>query len=248
MEQETSRRSRKAPAADPWVRRLLVAVLVMLVFVLTAVIYVVYTGVLTGQAPRTLAEKEIATLDRSFKATPNDPTVVAQYMRALIEVERYSKATSVMNAYRAAESTASAVVSIEEARLLDATGDSEGALGVAERALTEAQAEKQATIDKQAAMGITSPFSSEEIVDAWLLRAQILEGLDRVDEAIAALDGALEELPTMADVLAWRGDLESSVGDTAAARADYEKALSMIPDFQQALEGLSALERGGSDE
>ena len=243
MDQETSRRT-SASATDPWVSRLLIAVLVTLVFVLTAVVYMVYTGVLTGQAPRTLAEKQIATLDRSFKANPGDPQVVADYMRALVSVERYTKARSVLNTYRSGEASSAAVVTIEEARLLAAQGDDTGALEVADTALDQARAEKEAKIKEFASKGINAPFSSDEIVSALIMKAQVLETLGRPAEAIGALDAALEELPTMADVLVWRGELHASAGDTASARADFEKALDMIPDFEPALDGLNGLEGG----
>ncbi|MDZ4655853.1 MAG: tetratricopeptide repeat protein [Coriobacteriia bacterium] len=248
MEQEPSRRSTGVSATDPWVGRLVVVVLVALVLVLTAVAYVVYTSVVVGRAPRTITEKQIATLDAAFKATPNDPQVVADYMRELIIAERYSKARSVMNTYRAGETADAAIVSIEEARLLQATGDSEEALDVADRAFDEAKAEKQAKIDAQAKKGISAPFSSTAIVEATLMKAEILQSLDRIEDAVEAIEVALEELPTMADVLVWRGDLEASLGRTDDARADYEKALTMIPDYQPALDGLSALEKGGADE
>lgn len=248
MEQRTSRRSDAASSVDPWVPRLLVAVLVTLVLVLTAVIYMVYTGVLTGQAPRTLAEKQIATLDRSFKANPGDSQVVADYMRALVSVERYSKARSVMNTFRSGETTSAAIVSVEEARLLDATGDSEQALEVVDRAIDEAKAEKEATIAAQAAKGVIAPFYSDGLISALLLKAEILESNGEIEDAVAALDDALEEHPTMADVLVWRAGLRASLGDKDAARADYEQALTMIPDYQEALDGLSSLTEGGSGE
>lgn len=248
MEPETTRRRASAPAADPWVNRLLVAVLVVLVLVLTAVVYMVYTGVLTGQAPRTLAEKRIATLDRSFKATPDDPRVVADYMRALIEVERYSKARSVMDAFRSGDTTSSALVTVEEARLLDATGEVDAALKVLDTAADEARADRDATIKSQLERGIAAPVTAPALIDALLLRAEILERTDRFEDVVTALDEALAEQPTMADVLAWRGDILARLGRLDDARADYEKSLSMIPDFQPALDGLSALERGGSGE
>ncbi|MDO9556437.1 MAG: tetratricopeptide repeat protein [Coriobacteriia bacterium] len=245
MDQETSRRSTAVSATDPWVRRLLVAVLVTLVLVLTAVVYMVYTGVLTAQAPRTLAEKQTAMLDQAFKATPDDPVIVADYMRALIAVERYANARSVLKTYRSGETAAAAVVTVEEARLLDATGDSEEALKVLDTAADEARAQKESIIQGQLKRGITAPVSAPVLVDALLLKVEILQRDERLEEALSALDEALEEQPTMADVFSWRGDINASLGRVDEARADYEKALGMIPDYQPALDGLSALEGGG---
>lgn len=248
MEQGTPRRSTAVPDTDPWVSRLLVAVLVALVLVLTAVVYMVYTGVLTGQAPRTLTEKELVTLDRAFKATPDDPRVVAEYMRVLIGVERYAKARSVMNTFRSGETIASARVTVEEARLLEATGDSAKALEVLDTAAEQARAERDAIIKGQLERGIVAQVPAPPLVDALLLEAEILERADRLEDMLKALDEALEEQPTMADVLTWRGDVLARLGREDDARADYEKALSMIPDFQPALDGLSALDKGGSGE
>ena len=114
MEEETPSRSRATDAVDPWVRRLIVAVLGVLVIVLVGVVYIVYTSVVIGQMPRTLVESEIAALDVKYCEAPTDPGVVSEYMFALISGERYSKARSVLRSYRAEETVGSPSVSVAE--------------------------------------------------------------------------------------------------------------------------------------
>ena len=53
---------------------------------------------------------------------------------------------------------------------------------------------------------------------------------------------ALDENPTMADILAERGDALVTLGRLDEARADFERALELVPDLPEAVEGLARLE------
>jgi tetratricopeptide (TPR) repeat protein len=68
-----------------------------------------------------------------------------------------------------------------------------------------------------------------------------LAGQGKVAEAIVAYSFALERNPQMSDVLAARGDLYARSGKPEDAERDYRKALTMLPDFAPAIDGLKRL-------
>ena len=77
-------------------------------------------------------------------------------------------------------------------------------------------------------------------------RASAISG-QRIDEGMAALAKCLELTPTKGspghDAAHWRrGNLYEKKGDKKAARADYEAALAVNPNFQQAIDSLKKLE------
>lgn len=234
-------RRREERPVDVWSTRLVVAILVVLVLVLTVVAYLVYTGISADRMPRTLAETRLRDFEQKFLAAPGDATAVAQYARQLIEVERFSRARSVIATFRSSESTADAAVIVEEARLANATGSPEKALTILDAAIKAAQVQRDAKQKDLERKGVYVRPEAPELIDAALLKAEILEARGDGEGTIEALSVALEEIPTMADVLVWRGDLEEKSGDVKSARADYQAALKMIPDYAPALAGLKRI-------
>ena len=77
-------------------------------------------------------------------------------------------------------------------------------------------------------------------------RASAISG-QRVDEGMAALAKCLELTPTKGspghDAAHWRrGNLYEKKGDKKSARADYEAALAVNPNFPQAIDSLKKLD------
>lgn len=243
-----STRGREEHSGDPWSARLVVAILVVLVLVLTVVTYLVFTGISADRMPRTLAEMQLRDFEQQFLATPGDAVAVAQYARQLIEVERFSRARSVIATFRSSESTADAAVIVEEARLANATGSPEDALTILDAAIKAAEAQRDANQKALERKGVYVRPKAPALIDAALLKAEILEARGDDKGAIDALSVALEEEHTMADVLVWRGDLEAKSGDVKSARADYETALGMIPDYAPARAGLKRIGSEGAND
>lgn len=242
-------RSTAPTGADPWVRWLIFAILAVLILVLTGIAYLLYTGAMADRMPRTLVEMQLKDNELEYQAAPGDAEVVAAYARSLIEAERYSRARSVIAAFESIESTSpNAPVIVEKARLESKTGSAEEALAILDEAIEAAAAQRDAKEKELQNKGIFVRPPAPALVDAALLKSEILSGQGDLTAAIEVLTAALEENPTMADVLVWRGDLYASSGDAASARADYERALTMIPDYGPALSGLQDLQTEDGNE
>lgn len=242
-------RSTESTGADPWVKWLTLAILAVLVLVLTGIVYLLYTGAMADRMPRTLIEMQLKDYEAAYRAAPGDAETVAAYVRSLTEAERYSRARSVIAAFESIESTSpDAPVIVEKARLESKTGSTEDALEILDEAIEAATAQRDAKEKEFQAKGIFVRPPAPALVDAALLKSEILSDQGDLAAAIDVLTAALEENPTMADVLVWRGDLYASSGDTESARADYERALTMIPDYGPALSGLQDIQTEGSNE
>lgn len=238
-----------SPEVDPWVKGLTFAILAVLVMVLTGIIYLLYVGAMADRMPRTLIEMELKDYEQDYKAAPGDAEAVAAYARSLIEAERYSRARSVIAAFESIESTSpDAPVIVEKARLESKTGTAEEALRILDAAIEAAIAQRDAKQKELESKGIFVRPPAPALVDAALLKAEILSDQGDKGAAIEVLTAALAENPTMADVLVWRADLYAQTGDAVSARVDYERALSMIPDYGPALSGLQKVQAEGSDE
>ena len=72
-------------------------------------------------------------------------------------------------------------------------------------------------------------------------KAEALEQLGRVDDAIAALDTYLTRNQRAADILVWRGDLKALGGDSSGAIADYRAAAPFMPGDEALAEKLADL-------
>ena len=80
-----------------------------------------------------------------------------------------------------------------------------------------------------------NPFNE----DATLLTAQLLMAHNRLDEAIAFLDEAIEMKPDFAKAYSERGRAKNLKGDKEGALADLKKAIELNPEGAEAqkLEG-----------
>jgi tetratricopeptide (TPR) repeat protein len=63
---------------------------------------------------------------------------------------------------------------------------------------------------------------------------------DVLSLATTAIDAALDE-PAIEESFYWRGMAKSALGDTSGAIVDFREALKYHPDFDPALNQLSAL-------
>src|SRR5207253_3007487 len=59
--------------------------------------------------------------------------------------------------------------------------------------------------------------------------ALALKGLQRLDEALAAMDRAIQQAPHLAGLYHARADLHLQVGNRPAARADFARAIDLEP-------------------
>lgn len=223
--------------ADPVSRWLVYAALVAAAAVLALLAYAIYASITGPRAPRTALERDIMALESIVVHNPKSPHAWGDYVKSLVVAGRYGEAARVVADARSEVGTATAV-HIEEARLHFARGKEDRALELLDRAVTQANAEMEAQRASQVAKGVTVAPDSTDIIAANILKAEVYERLGMWREAVDAYTAALEHSGSMADVLSSRGEAHLELGDATNARADFERALEFIPDYEPALDGL----------
>jgi tetratricopeptide (TPR) repeat protein len=78
--------------------------------------------------------------------------------------------------------------------------------------------------------------------DANMRLAALYMTQNKLDKAAERLDALLAANPGAADALVLRAHVFALAGDKVKAKEMYEKALTFIPDYRDAIEGLKALE------
>jgi tetratricopeptide (TPR) repeat protein len=224
-------------------RALLGAVLFLVIAVLGALGWLVYAVVKPPGAPRTAIERELTQLEALASTQSTNPLVWANWATALVANGQYGKAGEVIaTGKRTVKSTSGILVA--EARLLLARGQVEAALGVLEKLIADLERQVVATKQRLAEQGTVlndSQIAPDALVDAAILQGDILSSLKRPDDAVRSYGLALRYRGGMADVLTLRGDAYVAAGSPDKAEADYRMALTMIPDYRQALEGLARI-------
>jgi tetratricopeptide (TPR) repeat protein len=126
-----------------------------------------------------------------------------------------------------------------EAYLFQARGDSEAAITGYENTRKMLQEEYERVLNSNASpnWAALSGLPNNYFASTYAL-AQLYMAQGDNTKALEMYDEYLAERGTAADVLVERGDLKLAMGDNAGAKADYEKALTYIPDDALALEGL----------
>ena len=234
---------------DDRLTRLLVGVVAaLLIAVLAAMGIVVYYAVNPPSAPRTAVEDAVFSARERVEREPGDEDAWAEYVRVLLLTGELSRAEDALRDAEAALGEEAGILSLGEARILAARGDESGALVVLEDHLVELFEQREAYIEEVDAQGIvttTSPFD-DDIVAAAVLQGDLLVEAGDMDGAAEAYTIALDINPTMADIFVARGDVHAGAGRLEEARADYESALVLIPDYPAAVAGIGEL--GGGDE
>jgi tetratricopeptide (TPR) repeat protein len=226
-------------------RGLLVAVLFMIICVLGVVGWMVYAVIVLNAAPRTAVEREVMKLESLSKTQPTSGEVWADWANALIAAGDLSKATQVI-ARGSIVASDTAPVRLVEARLRVVQNRPGDAMRVLDTLVSSLLEVESAKVKKLATGGTSLPtdaLTSPVLVDAQVMRGEVLSGQDKVEEAIAAYTFALDRESQMADVLAARGDLYARTGKADLAEADYRRALTMVPDYSPAIDGLKRLGR-----
>ncbi|MDH4140590.1 MAG: tetratricopeptide repeat protein [Coriobacteriia bacterium] len=232
---------------DRITRWLAYGIFVLLLAILTLVFYVVWTGVLGPLPPRTYVERDLQRLETMVEEKPQVEQVWRDYLRALIVAGQYSKAHRVVEEGRSVLASATAIVDVEEARLLNSEGNPDEAMAILDAAIESQANLLDEQIAELAARSIRASRASlpggDTLVDAHILRAQILSTLGRWDEATEAYTEALDLDPVMADVLVARGYAYVESGQADKARKDFERALEFIPGLETAAAGLKEIEQ-----
>jgi tetratricopeptide (TPR) repeat protein len=211
--------------------------------VLSLMGWVVYSVLVPVAAPRTQSERETMRLEELSKTQPTNAIVWADWAKALVLAGEYSKAADVIRR-GSEEASPSAPIFVVEAQLLSEQKRYGQALEVVVGAIADLRRLEEAEIAKMAASGTSATESAQYspyIVDGLILEGDLLARTGKPSESIRAYSAALDRRGNMADVLAVRGSLYAATGRRAEAVADFRKALTMIPGYPPAIEGLKKL-------
>lgn len=249
---EASTSNSAGRTSDPVARALGFGILIAVLLALSAVAYVLYAGLLGTRAPRTAVERQVQVLEQYTAENPTSAYGWADYLKALTLTEQYVKAEQVLDEIDPMIEE-EPLLMIEKARLQIATGESEQALDGLDEAIALAQRLREERLSGLAGSGVsgmvTDPFG-EWIANAAILQVGVYQEASDWAMVVEASTVALEENPTMADMLTVRGFAYVELGDVTAAEADFRAALEMVPGDEDALRGLKSIgaEAGGSGE
>lgn len=230
-------------------RRLVIAILAITVIALTAVLYAAAGNVFNRTTPRTYVERQVDMLETVVKEKPESEEAWADYALALVAAGQYSKAEKVLDS--ADKALGGEVVDIVyvRARLAAADGDPEKALELVEKAIAtgvEFRKSEMTRLAEKALLIDERTIKGPILASAYYFQGSLYADKDQWDQAVIAYGDAVKEEPSSADALVARGNAYIELGDPEAARADFDRALSMIPDYQPALDGIERLGKDAS--
>jgi tetratricopeptide (TPR) repeat protein len=228
-------------------QRIIVAILVVTVIALTAVVYAVASNLVNRTTPRTYVERQVDMLESVVQEKPESEEAWADYALALVAAGQYSKAEKVLDSADRALGGEVVDIVYVRARLAAADGDPAKALELVEKAIgvgVEFRKAELARLAEKAVFPEENTIKGPILASAYYFQGSLYADTGQWDQALIAFGNAIKEEPSSADALVARGNAYLEVGDEEAARADFERALSMIPDYQPALDGR---EKAGKD-
>jgi tetratricopeptide (TPR) repeat protein len=245
----TSRQSNRArnESGDPVTRWLIVAIISVVVLVLTLGLWIVATGIFNPPAPRTYHERQIDLLEQVVRQKPKVARAWADWARALIAAKQYSAAERVISQGEKAVGKDTPDLNLERGRLLMARGKITEAETQLAKALKITQTLRAKELKRMEAMGIVpdpQTVASDVMEAITTLQGDLYASQKKWPEAVKAYTLALVEDPQAADTLVKRGAVYIELDEPKKAKADFQTALTYIPDFAPALTGLERLEKG----
>lgn len=237
-------RTRRGIFGDPVVRTMAyIAVGLVVVFVAT-VIGALTTGVMGATGPRTRAEKEVAVSGAAVLQGSQDPAVWGDYISALIASGQYSLANDVIAQGKSSiDDSATAELTLGEARLASAQGDFKRSIEIADSAMKRMEAVHKVALSSGGlvAKGAVVVGLPDNYYAAALLKAYAYGDLSSWTEAIKQFDVYIDHDSSAADILVDRANAKIKAGDKTAAEKDFRAALKYVPDSTEALAGLKSI-------
>jgi tetratricopeptide (TPR) repeat protein len=217
-------------------------VLALIILILVAVLWALITvSSLESGAPRTAIERNIRVLESTVAQDPENASAWAQLIRAQTTSGDTSGAKRTVERADDTLGTRRGPVAIEAARIQFVEGDHAAALDEIDAALKIVAEETEAEKKSLAERGIVMDPDYTHEISARVLKGEILTEMDDPEGAIAAYTEALEFSGRMADVLLARGLLYEEIGRIDEARADFNAALTYVPDYAPVLEALDRI-------
>jgi tetratricopeptide (TPR) repeat protein len=231
--------------SDPVIQWLTIGIALVIIFWLVGVLSAMMFGVLSpAKAPRTSTERDLLGVSAAVQGGKADTQTYSRYVAILINSGQLAKAEQALNQALLTAKTDRSYLYARQADLYFARKDYQGAVTSADKAIAEAKKEiglyMQANVNanRKPKAGLQTPAS---YTDAALVKAEALVASKNYAGAIKAFDLYLIEQPIDSDILVQRGQVKVLVGDKKGAEADFRAALSYIPDYQPALDGLKQI-------
>ncbi|MBN2247767.1 MAG: tetratricopeptide repeat protein, partial [Coriobacteriia bacterium] len=234
--------------SDPIERALQYAILGVIIVGLSGLAYLLFTGVISPPAPRTVLEAQLVAVREATKANPASGEVWADYITALVAVRDFGTAETVYKtASDALEGDQLLLVQIAGVEMRLAQERYEDAFEIAETAVALEGAEREKLLREQMEAGIHADptlYGPEIATDVYLGHARTAALLEKWDTAVASLTKALEYSPRAADLYFLRGQAHLNLGDAEKAADDFAQAVRFDPEFTAARESLEELGEG----
>lgn len=244
-----TRANQASAGSDPVIQWLVIAAFSVVVLILTAAMWVIMTGISDPPAPRSYHERQIDLLASVVKTKPKVARAWADYARAYIAAKQYSQAARVLDRGERAVGTSTPELALERARLAAAQGHTEEATKLAKKAIDLTEAARQKVFTEMAAKSVTidvRTIKHDEMASALELYGDLLAEQKHWSKAAQAYGFAIQEKPESVDFLVKQGAVYLELNDTNKAKADFEKALTYVPDFEPALTGLERIKKGSA--
>lgn len=233
---------------DPVVRVLWFVIAFLLVVGLTGMIYVLMSGAVLDRTPATADEVQLSVAQAAVQANSEDGDAWSDYVTMLTHLERYSEAErEYKRGQKLLKGQNLLKLDLAKADLLGAEGKNDDSYELAKKLVDDYTKLETETLKAEAEKGIiVSPerVAPDVAVRVYLTAARAAGRLEEWEEVVSLLTTALKYDPLASDVLVVRGDAYLQLGKKAEARADFEQALTYIPDYAPALSGLEKAGEG----
>jgi tetratricopeptide (TPR) repeat protein len=233
----------EAATPDPITRRLVVAIGLLIIAILSVTVYLVYDAFDTGDGPRTAVERDLEQAEADFREHPGSYDFAIRVAALQISAERYDEALETVEAARELEDDRAATY-LALGDIAIAREDLEGALDYFEQGLEIAETPPERVVHDALEKGVRLPddYAQEAANPLAYGAAQIHVELGQLDEAAEKLELALKYHPQDAESLTMLGHVYAELDEAEQARAAYEEALRYIPDYAPAIQGLEEID------
>lgn len=229
-------------------KRLLYAVFGMLILILIVVLYGVIVGVVSPIPARTATEARIKILESAVLNNSTSGKAHFDYVTGLAAAGNMGDAYKAVDRARAVLTDwDGAYADAAEVALLFQDEKYEEAMEVARAGYERDMKAREAWVEQKRQENVTvavTDIDPEPLITMLIFEGRASGATEDWERAVDAFTEALALSPQSADILVLRGTAYENAGDTALALADFESALTYIPDFQAALDGIERV-RGG---
>lgn len=234
---------------DRTVQFLAGAIFVTVLVALTAVLYLVASGLMKPHAPRTIVERQIQFAESTLEKTPGSAQAWTDLIDAYNYSSQYSDAKRAFNngLKSVTESESPAPLYVAYARTLAHKKDFDEAIKVADKAIKVAETWRKKYIAGLAEKGVTKTSINAQrtgqgpIIDALMVKAAVYRERKEWSKVVDMMNQTIKMAPMAADHLTLRGIAQLELGNEKKARADFEQAAEY--GFEPAKAELKKLEK-----